>query len=362
MTEHVKISREKNSGTKKKQSKKYLNQPATRQNDLPIFSMSMNLSTLLERSSNPTLLKDQCINRRVLRVAKYLITWEKELQIPRLVVQDPQQADWRFVFKRCNSACHKNLTILSSIQIHIFDMLNYMKTPPDHWSFFSFFFFEPLDFKVELRPLLDLNLQPQELKVSTLTPRAICWLFEYVHWHIYLYFLGHWTSKWFIAHRETGFTNLEMQSQFSEDLSHPLTLSIHLEFIFFFSDIGLQNTTMTTVRLEPLTSGFKVGSLAPWAICWVWSTSTGTCIFLFLGHWTSNWITGHCKTWTTNLGTQESIVASPELSPQTEWQTSVSANNRSPFISTVRFLNSKLLLNGMPSTRPSVRPPLPHLT
>lgn len=117
---------------------------------LSLFSISMNQSTLLKRSSNPVLLKDKCVNRGVWRMAKHLTTQEKELQIQGLVVQDLELVDCRFGFKRCNSAWHRNLTLLWNIQIHISDKLSYMKTCiPDHRSFF----FLILDFKMELCPL-----------------------------------------------------------------------------------------------------------------------------------------------------------------------------------------------------------------
>lgn len=133
----------------------------------------------------------------------------------------------------------------------------------DHWSTFIW----TLKWKCLL---LDSNLRPHRLKVTSLTRCASCWPLGCVNWHICLSFLGHWSSNWISAHHRTRSSNLGIQGQSSRALSYCNFLVRLVPWWMYLSSpaIVLQNATMSTVGLEPATLGLKVGCLAPWAICW----------------------------------------------------------------------------------------------
>lgn len=131
---------------------------------------------------------------------------------------------------------------------------------------------------------LDSNQQPQQLKVSALTPRAICWLLECLYWQGYpSFFGGHWASKRiFAVLRLHPATMGLIPSHLSYTLSHQVTLVVCL-----LADL-------------------------PFFSC----------------HWTSKCNFAHCETWTTNLRIQSQftctlsyqLIPALHLSDSLHWQ------------------------------------------
>lgn len=123
-------------------------------------------------------------------------------------------------------------------------------------------FYGPLNFKMNLL-VVRFTSPTFGIKV-TLTPSAICWLRLRA---ILYFFLWHWTSKGNYSQCKTWTADLRILIEFSCTLSCPLTFEVHLlvHFVRFWA-IGLQNSSLTIVRLYSLTLGFIVSCLIHWAI------------------------------------------------------------------------------------------------
>lgn len=135
--------------------------------------------------------------------------------------------------------------------------------------------------------------------------------------HSAFIFFCYWTLKWNFAHCGTWTSN---HRNWKAAILHPGLYAdpwaTHL--LFFFGSLPIVRADTSPCLLVSIFSSrqwsakynlhdhpktwttdlsIKVASLAPSAICWLWSMSPGACS-VFLGHWTSKWITAHCKSWT----------------------------------------------------------------
>lgn len=94
----------------------------------------------------------------------------------------------------------------------------------------------------------------------------------------------------------------EVQHCWSECLSYTLQ-----SFVFFFSGKQTSKRSLHSIRLNPLTEGFKVASFTHWATTAPRCMSPCECMCYFFCYWSSKWNFGHCWIWTTNLRMQSQL-------------------------------------------------------